>query len=85
MKAPILSQDLFWIKNGQTVKYCPHYREGRLDSKEYAGVVCGEPWILGNPKNNRYVVRLEQMDKKYREEYGRNCIAYVSVEFIRKI
>jgi hypothetical protein len=51
-----------WIKDGALAWYTPVM--GR-DEPRYAGVVCGDPWQLGN---GAWVVNLRDMAPKYQRE-----------------
>lgn len=65
------------LKDGQLVIY-----EVPIDHERYAGEVDGEPWRLGK---KRTVVRLKNLDRRYRQRYHRSVVPYTDVENVTVI
>jgi hypothetical protein len=64
--------------DGATVFYNPSYPKDT-----FRGEIDGKPWAIGR-KKDRYVVRLKNMDKRYREKYGRTVVSFTDLKFISR-
>lgn len=80
-----MNTDISWMKKGVPVTYCPVYIDGRHSSEAYTGRIAVEPFKIGNPKNDRWVVRIEDMDEKFQQQFGRTVIAIASVKYVKPV
>ena len=71
-----------WMVDGVQVLYFSVFPP-RGAGDVYEGEIDGEPWLIG-PKRDRFVVRLKNMDQRYREMYSRSVVPCVSLKFISK-
>jgi hypothetical protein len=71
-----------WMVDGAQVLYFAVFPT-RGTEDVYEGEIDGEPWPIG-PKQERFVVRLRNMDERYRQMYSRSVVPYVSLKYISK-
>jgi len=72
-----------WMIDGSPVLYHDIFPP-RNSADSYEGEIDGKPWAIGQEKD-RWVVRLKNMDDRYRKNYGRNAIPYVDLKFIERM
>lgn len=72
-----------WIRDGQRVLYHAVYPP-RSETDTYEGTIQGSPWTLGTSKD-RLVVRLVDMDARYKIEFGRTVVPFTNIEHIEHI
>jgi hypothetical protein len=70
-----------WMIDGAPVLYHAVFPPRRADS--YEGEIDGEPWAIGQ-KKDRLVVRLKNMDARYRKDYGRKVVSFTDLKFIER-
>lgn len=76
--------DMKWMVDGVRVLY-EAVSPPRNDDDLYRGELDGDPReVSRDPDRKRYVVRIRNMDDRYRKKYGRNVVSLCDVEFIRR-
>lgn len=76
--------DMGWMVDGARVLY-ESVSPPRNDDDLYRGELDGSPIeVSRDPKRKRYVVRIKNMDDRYRKKYGRNVVSICDVKFIRR-
>lgn len=76
--------DMKWMVDGVRVLY-EAVSPPRNDDDLYRGELDGIPReVSRDPDRKRYVVRIRNMDDRYRKKYGRNVVSLCDVEFIRR-
>lgn len=76
--------DMSWMVDGAPVIY-ESVSPPRGDDDLYRGELDGKPIeISRDPDRKRYVVRIRNMDARYRKDYGRNVVSICDVQFIRR-
>lgn len=71
-----------WIKPNTRVLYHSVFPPRRR-ADTYEGRIDGEPWRIGR-KNDRLVVRLYDMDARYKVDFGRTVVPFTDVEYIEE-
>lgn len=71
-----------WIKPNARVLYHSVFPP-RTSADTYEGRIDGEPWPIGR-KRDRLVVRLYDMDARYRADFGRSVVPYTDLKFIEE-
>lgn len=74
--------DRSWMIDGAPVFYDAVYPPGAGDS--YAGELDGPPSDISRNKTPHWVVRIKNMDDRYREKYGHKVVSVADIKFIRK-
>lgn len=74
--------DMNWMRKGIWVNYSPPFLPGGTSGQIFNGRLGGEPFQIGNPKNNRWVVRIEDMDVNYMTQFGRTCHSCAAIEYV---
>jgi hypothetical protein len=70
-----------WIRDGQRVLYHAMYPP-RNETDTYEGTIDGSPWTIGTSK--RLVVRLKDMDARYKIEFGRTVVPFTDIDHISR-
>jgi hypothetical protein len=71
-----------WMIDGAPVLYHAVFPP-RISTDSYEGEIDGEPWAIGQ-KKDRFVVRLKNMDARYRKDYGRKVVSFTDLKFIER-
>lgn len=77
--------DISWMRFGVRVEYAPPFLQGTRNDRVYSGRLGGEPFLVGCPKNNRWVVRIENMDERYQKMFGRSVHSNAGVEYVTRV
>lgn len=76
--------DMEWMVDGARVLY-EAVSPTRNDEDLYRGELDGAPIeVSRDPDRKRYVVRIKNMDARYRKKYGRSVVSICDLEFIRR-
>lgn len=78
-------KDMNWMRKGVQVQFSPPFGPGGEKGATYTGRLGGEPFLMGNPKNDRWVVRIEDMDENYVKLFGRYVHSCAAVEHVTPI
>lgn len=71
-----------WIKPNTRVLYHSVFPP-RSSADTYEGRIDGEPWHIVR-KQDRLVVRLYDMDARYKSDFGRTVVPYTDVKYIEE-
>lgn len=71
-----------WIKPNTRVLYHSVFPP-RRSADTYEGRIDGEPWLIGR-KQDRLVVRLYDMNARYKADFGRTVVPYTDVKYIEE-
>ena len=71
-----------WIKPNARVLYHNVFPP-RSPADTYEGRIDGEPWPIGR-KADRLVVRLKDMDARYKADFGRTVVPYTDLAYIEE-
>lgn len=74
-----------WVRNGAPVKYRPVFGPKDSQGIVYSGILEGEPYLMGNPQNRRWVVRIVDLDDDYAKMFGRSVVPNASLNEISPI
>lgn len=74
--------DRSWMIDGAPVFYDAVYPPGAGDS--YAGELDGPPFDISRNKTPHWVVRIKNMDDRYRKKYGGKVVSVSDIKFIRQ-
>jgi len=76
--------DMEWMVDGARVLY-EAVSPPRNDEDLYRGELDGAPIeVSRDPDRKRYVVRIRNMDARYRKKYCRSVVSICDLEFIRR-
>jgi hypothetical protein len=74
--------DRSWMIDGATVFYDAVFPPRAGDS--YEGELDGPPFDISRNKTPHWVVRIKNMDSRYRKKYGVKVVSVADIKFIRQ-
>jgi len=76
------TEKMSWMRKGMRVTFAPPYGPGGETKATYTGRLACEPFLMGAPQNDRWVVHIEDMDKTYIDLFGRHVHTCAPVEYV---
>jgi len=75
-----------WMKRGVLVEYRPPILPG-IGGKDWAftGRLESDPFLMGNPKYGRWMVRIGDMDENYQQNTGRKVHSLASIDYVYRM
>lgn len=74
--------DTSWMTNGTPVVFCPPTLMCHNGGKPFHARIEGLPFLMGNPKNSKWVVRLVDLDENYQSLFRRSAYSCADVRYV---
>ena len=74
--------DKSWMTNGTPVVFCPPTLMCHNEGKAFEARIEGSPFLMGNPKNGKWVVRLVDFDENYQNLFRRSAYSCADVNYV---
>lgn len=74
-----------WMRVGVPVWFSPGYGpKGPIKGVKFKGLIGSKPFLVGNPKNDRWVVRITDLDDNYVQIFNRTVHATAPISMVTR-
>ena len=74
--------DTSWMTNGTPVVFAPPTLICQNGGKAFRARIEGSPFLMGNPKHGKWVIRLVDLDDNYQKLFRRSAYSCADVRYV---